>query len=76
MKSDHSKADAVLGFTKAVLENRGKIDDSTLTCLKRQGFGDQEIVEAIAVISFIMLANFVANVGEPELDFIEPPSIE
>ena len=76
MKSTDPKTDAILRFTRAVLERRGKIDNNTLVNVKSQGFNDQQIVEIIAVISFITLANLTANVGEPELDFIEPPPIE
>ena len=75
MKSPDPKADAILKFTNEVLEKRGDINDDTLLLIKRQGFDDQEIVEAIAVISFITLANLTANVGKPELDFLEPPPL-
>ncbi|MBU1340793.1 MAG: carboxymuconolactone decarboxylase family protein [Proteobacteria bacterium] len=72
MKSSDPKADALLAFTKEVLEKKGKVNEDTLFLTKNQGFDDQEIVEALAVISFITLANLTANVGEPELDFLEP----
>ncbi|MFH2060748.1 MAG: carboxymuconolactone decarboxylase family protein [Pseudomonadota bacterium] len=76
MKSTNPKIDAILKFTKAVLEKQGRINDSIIEAVKNQGFDDQQIIEIIAVISFITLANFTANVGEPELDFLEPPPIE
>ena len=76
MRSADPRSDAVLKFTKEALFKRGKIEDKTLADVKAQGFGDQEIVEMIAVISFITLANFIANVGEPELDFLEAPPID
>lgn len=76
MKSSDPKAGAILMLTKEVLEKRGKIDDETLLLIKNKGFDDQETVEAIALISFITLANLVANVGKPELDFIEPPPLD
>lgn len=75
-KSTDPKADAILRFTNVVLEKHGKIDNSEIANVKRQGFDDQQIVEIIAVISFITLANLTANVGKPELDFLEPPPIE
>jgi uncharacterized peroxidase-related enzyme len=75
MNSSDSKSDAVLSFTREALIKRGKINDETLALVKDQGFDDQEIVEMIAMVSFITLANFVANVGEPELDFLEPAPI-
>ena len=76
MKSADPKANAILTFTKVALNQRGKVDDETLALIKKHGFDDQEIVEMIAIISFITLANFVANVGEPDLDFLEPPPLD
>jgi uncharacterized peroxidase-related enzyme len=76
MKSTVSKTNTILKFTKDVLENRGKVNDSSIKDIKRHGFTDQEIIEILSVISFITLANFTANVGKPELDFIEPPRID
>ena len=75
MKSADPRIDAVLFFTRSILDKRGKIDDKSLAIVKDQGFDDQEIVEMISVISYITLANYIANVGEPDLDFPEPPPI-
>jgi alkylhydroperoxidase family enzyme len=35
------------------------------------GFDDQEIVEMIGGIALITFANYVSNVGQPDLDFPE-----
>jgi len=75
MKSPDPRADAILRFTKDLLEMRGNIDEGTLASVKNQGFDDQEIVEVIAVVAFITLANYTANVGNPEIDFREPPPL-
>jgi alkylhydroperoxidase family enzyme len=69
------KTNIMLRFTKEVLEHRGKVNSYSIEEIKKQGFSDQEIVEILSVISFITLANITANVGKPELDFLEPPSI-
>jgi uncharacterized peroxidase-related enzyme len=76
MRSTDPKVDAILRFTREVLSNHGKIGNRTLSMVKNQGFDDQQIVEIIAVISFITLANLTANIGEPELDFLEHPPID
>ncbi len=75
MKSTDSTENAILTFTRAVLESRGKVNNNSITEIRDNGFNDQEIVEIIAVISFITFANYIANVGEPELDFLEPEAI-
>jgi uncharacterized peroxidase-related enzyme len=76
MKASDPKTHALLRFTRQVLEKRGKVDDETMRLMRNQEFDDQEMVEAIAMISFITLANFVANVGNPEMDFLEPPALD
>ena len=75
MESSDPRAGALLRFTKEVLEKRGNIDENTLASIKSQGFDDREVVEAIAVISFITLANYTANVGKPLIDFRVPPPL-
>jgi len=76
MTSPDPGAKAMLGFTRAVLENRGHVEDGTIEVMKCQGFDDREIIEAIAVIALINQANLTANVARPELDFPEPPALE
>jgi uncharacterized peroxidase-related enzyme len=75
MRSTDPKTNTVLNFTKEVLENRGKVNFNSIKDIKKQGVDDQEIIEILSVVSFITLANFTANVGRPELDFLEPPKI-
>ena len=76
MKSSDPKSNVILEFTKTVLEKRGHIKDELIQKVKQKGFDDQDIVETIAMISLITQANYTANVGKPELDFLEPPSLE
>jgi uncharacterized peroxidase-related enzyme len=70
MRSMDLKTDAMLNFIRDVLENHGKVNSNSIKEIKNQGFDDQEIIEILSVISFITLANFTANVGKPELDFL------
>ena len=76
MKSSDPKSNAILEFTKTVLEKRGHIKDELIQKVKQKGFDDQDIVNAIAMISLITQANNTANVGKPELDYLKPPSLE
>jgi alkylhydroperoxidase family enzyme len=75
MRSTDPKTNIVLNFTKEVLENCGKVNSNSIKDIKKQGIDDQEIIEILSVVSFITLANFTANVGKPELDFLKPPKI-
>lgn len=75
MTSADPKSDALLKLTQEILEKRGHIEDETIENVKHHGFVDQDIVEAIATISSITMANYTANVAKPELDFPEAPPI-
>lgn len=75
MRSMDPKTNTLLSFTKEVLDNRGKVNSNSIEDIKKQGFSDQEIIEILSVVSFITLANLTANVGKPELDFLEHPNI-
>lgn len=76
MKSPEPKMNALLELTKEILENRGRVGDEIIEKVKRHGFDDQDIVEAIATISLIIQANYTANVARPEIDFVEAPPLE
>ncbi len=65
----------ILKFTKQVLKHQGRLDDENVMGFKAEGIDDQEMVEIIAVISFIQMANYTANLARPEMDFPEAPSI-
>jgi uncharacterized peroxidase-related enzyme len=75
-ESSDPKANALLRFTKEVLEKKGKVTDQCLQSVREQGFSDEEIVEAIGTISMAVFSNYVANVGQPEPDFLDAPPIE
>jgi uncharacterized peroxidase-related enzyme len=75
MASPDPRANAMLKLTQEILEKRGHVEDATIEKVKQHGFDDQDIVEAIATLSFITMANYTANVAQPELDFPEPPPL-
>jgi len=76
LHSPDPKTQALLRLTREILERRGKIGDAVLDRVRRRGFCDQEIMEAIAVIAFICMANFTANLAGPECDFLEAPPLD
>jgi uncharacterized peroxidase-related enzyme len=75
-QSPDPKVDALLKFAKAVVEKRGHVDDAVVQAVKDQGFSDEEIVEAIGTIGMATLSNYIAIVGETELDFLDAPPLE
>jgi uncharacterized peroxidase-related enzyme len=67
------KSQAVLNFTKAVVNNRGKVDESTVNALRDYGLSDKAIVEIVGVIGIYTFLNYVKHLTEPALDF---PKVE
>jgi len=60
---------------KKVFQTKGKVADGDIQVLRQSGFGDAEIVEILATMALATFANYVSNVGEPELDFPKAPSL-
>ncbi|MGQ9858501.1 MAG: carboxymuconolactone decarboxylase family protein [Thermodesulfobacteriota bacterium] len=75
-QSPDPRVNAMLGFAKEVVEKRGHVSDETLEQLRAQGFSDEEIVEALATIALATLSNYVAIVGDVELDYLEAPPLD
>ncbi len=75
-KSEDPRIQAMLTFAKELVENRGTLCDETLELVRGQGFTDEEIVDAIGTIGMATLSNYVAQVAEPDLDFLDAPSLE
>jgi uncharacterized peroxidase-related enzyme len=67
------KSQAVLDFTKAVVNNRGQVDGATVKALRDHGLSDKAIVEIVGVIGLYTFLNYVKHLTQPELDF---PAVE
>jgi uncharacterized peroxidase-related enzyme len=63
------KSQAVLNFTKAVVNNRGKVDGATVKTLREHGLSDKAIIEILGVIGLYTFLNYVKHLTQPELDF-------
>ena len=70
------RTDAVLKFAAELVNKRGKATDETIEAVKAQGFGDEEIVEIIGTVALATLSNYVAGVGQTEMDYLDAPPLE
>jgi uncharacterized peroxidase-related enzyme len=68
-KSSDSKSQAVLNFTKTVVENRGKVDALEIQSLRECGFSDKAILEILGVIGLYTFLNYAKHLTQPALDF-------
>jgi uncharacterized peroxidase-related enzyme len=59
---------AVAVFTKAVIAQRGRVDDSGLALFRGAGFSDAAALEVVLGVSLATLCNFANNLGQPPLN--------
>jgi uncharacterized peroxidase-related enzyme len=59
---------AVAVFTKAVIAQRGRVDDSGLALFRSAGFSDAAALEVVLGVSLATLCNFANNLGQPPLN--------
>tara|TARA_B100001989_G_C24476635_1_gene432168 strand:- start:144 stop:689 length:546 start_codon:yes stop_codon:yes gene_type:complete len=68
-KSKDPKNQVALQFAKKIVENKGRVLDSDLEALEEAGFGSQELVEIMAIISINIFTNYFNHVAGTEIDF-------
>ncbi len=75
-RSKDHRTEAALNFAEAVLENRGKVSDDQLVAVRKEGYGDAEIVEIVASVVLGCFTNFLNKVANTELDVPEAEPVE
>jgi uncharacterized peroxidase-related enzyme len=68
-EASNPKSQAVLNFTQAVVNNRGKVDEQTVKALRDHGFSDKAIIEIVGVIGLYTFLNYLKHLTQPALDF-------
>ena len=63
-----ARLNAVAEFTRAVIRNRGGVDDSELQAFRAAGFSDANALEVVLGVSLATLCNFANNLGQPALN--------
>lgn len=63
------RREAVLRFTRALVVNRGQIDDATVEALRAAGFTDKALVELIAFVSMHVFLNLMTEAAQTPIDF-------
>lgn len=72
--STDSKAEAVLKFSKIMVEKRGNVNSTDIDHLRKEGFSDSDITEIVANIALNLFTNYFNHVADTEIDF--PPARE
>ncbi len=68
-KSNDPKTQAALKFAGQIVKLRGMISDSDLNAIRAAGYGDEEIVEIIAVVCQNIFSNYFNHIAGTEVDF-------
>lgn len=66
---------ALIDFTKAILETDGFVSDDQLNTFKNAGFDDAAVVEVIGAITVNTFTNLFNHVNETTVDFPEPAAV-
>lgn len=74
-RSADPRVDAMLRFATEVLERHGDVTDEALEAVRGQGFGDDEILEAVGTIAMATLSNYTCRLARPDLDYKEAPPL-
>lgn len=61
--------DAILHFTRAVVDRRGHVNEATLKAVRAAGVTDAQIVEIILDISLNTYTNYLNTIAQTEIDF-------
>lgn len=67
--SPDPKTDAILGFARLVVEQRGLVPDQALAHLRELGIGHGVVVEIVAHVALNSFTNYLNHVAGTEIDF-------
>ncbi|MEM7231740.1 MAG: carboxymuconolactone decarboxylase family protein [Planctomycetota bacterium] len=70
-----SKTEAVLQFSKEIVDKRGLIEDRSVERLRELGVSDAEITEIVAATALNIFTNYFNHVTDPVVDFPKAPEL-
>jgi uncharacterized peroxidase-related enzyme len=68
-RSSDAQVQALLQFTLAVTEQRGRVDDAELARFFAAGFGPDAVVEVVANVALNVFTNYLNNIAKTTVDF-------
>lgn len=67
-----ARRNALLRFARAVVQQRGQIDDAAWAAACKAGLGEAELLEVVAGVALNVLTNYVNHVARTVVDFPAP----
>jgi|AntRauTorckE6833_2_1112554.scaffolds.fasta_scaffold49802_1 uncharacterized peroxidase-related enzyme len=71
-----AKTDALVSLTKAIIKDRGQIDDQLLADFFNAGYTKENLVDVIVAVGDKTTTNLLHNVTQIPVDFPEAPALE
>ena len=68
-RSSDAKAEAALGFARALNDNMGQVTPAEFAAVKMAGHSDAEVVEIITHVALNIFTNLLGKATEVEIDF-------
>lgn len=75
-KLDDPKLAALARFSQAMVEKRGFVSDTELADMRKAGYTDTHIAEAVAVLAQTIFTNYFNHVNDTEIDFPKAPPLK
>jgi len=75
-KSNDSKIQAALTFSRTLVEKKGKVSDDDVDALKTAGYDEAAIAEIIAHVALNILTNYFNNAAGVAVDFPQVELVE
>jgi uncharacterized peroxidase-related enzyme len=67
--SPDGKTDALLRFSRKLVETRGQVSDGDVAAVRRAGLTDGEIAEVVAGVALNIFTNYFNHVAATDIDF-------
>lgn len=68
-RSSDTKAEAALGFARALVENTGQVSNAEFDAVRGAGHSDAEIIEIITHVAMNIFTNLLGKSTQVEIDF-------
>lgn len=70
-----AKSDAVLKFSRKVLETKGHVSNEDVAAVREAGLNDGEIAETVANVALNIFTNYFNHVADTTVDFPLAPTL-
>ena len=71
-----SRENAILSFTRDLLDQRGAVTDESLARVRDAGVSEGEITEVVANLALHVFTNYLNRLAQTEVDFPAAPPLE